>query len=225
MSDNPAGGDQPKTFTQEQLDAAVTERNKALEAKRDELLGEVRGLKDKLRSSEEGYTELQQRLAALEEERKAAEANVSSDKLEEIRQAAEANMEKKYGPVRKQLEEAQNTIRKLQLDNVVKAEMGKNGVRGERVDALFRLAGDRFDLTDDGKPMLRDNPTAPIDAYISDELAKEYPEFYEGTGSSGGGAPKSTVSGGGNQVQASDNAAFLENLEDIAKGTKVVAAE
>jgi len=226
MPEDPAGQTETKTFTQDEVEALIKERNKALEMKRDELLGEVRGLKDKLHSAEEGFSELQARLATLEEEQKAKEANVNSEKLEEIRRTAEANLEKKYGPLKTELEQAHERIRTLQLDNVVKQAMGKSGVRGERVDALFKLTADRFDLTDDGKPMLRDDPTTPIDQYIADTLGKEYPELFVGTGSSGGGAPKPAASGGGTTViSADDNMALLDEatIRGIARGEISVA--
>jgi len=224
MSEDPTGGTEPKTFTEEEVQQLIDDRNKALEKKRDELLGEVRGLKDKLRKSDEGYGELQARMAELEQEREAKKQGITSEQLEKMRSEAESNLEKKYGPLRTQLEEAQAEIRQLRLDNVVKGAMAKSGVRGERVDALFRLTADRYDLTEDGKPMLRDEPGLTVEQYISDELVKEYPEFYEGTGSSGGGAPKTVASGSGKvtKIAADDNAAFLANVDKIATGEVTV---
>lgn len=129
-------------------------------------------------------------------------------------------MEADWAPVRSQLEEAQRENRTLKLDNVVKTTMGASGVRPERVDALFRLVGDRFDLTDDGTPVLRDFRGKDVAKYIAEEVAKEFPEFYKGTGSSGGSASKSATSGGGRvrEIARDDSAAFMANLEGIAKG-------
>lgn len=220
MADDPAGQDEPKTFTQEEVDAAVKERNKALEAKREEILGELKAAKKAASDKDEVLAQLQARVAEMEQEQEAKKAGITSEQLEKMRAEAEANLEKKYGPVRTQLEDAQREIRQLKLDSVVKDTMSKAGVRGERIDALFRLTADRFDLTDDGKPMLADEPGTPIKTYISDELSKEWPEFFEGTGSSGGGAPKSNASGGGSpkRIAMDDTDAFMENLEAVAKG-------
>lgn len=53
----------------------------------------------------------------------------------------------------------------------------------------------------------------------------EYAPAFRGSGSSGGGASKSSGSAAGQRViQADDNAAFIANLEGIAKGTTKVAA-
>jgi len=225
MADDSAGHD-TKTFTQEEVDALIAERNEALERKRDELLTEAKAAKAAQRKQAEELAQLQARLAEVETEKEAKKAGITSEQLAEMQAKAEANLEKRYGPIREQLEEAQREIRQLRLDTVVKGAMGKSGVRGERVDALFRLTADRYDLTEDGKPMLKDAPGTPIDQYISDELSKEYPEFYEGTGSSGGGASKSVTSGGGpvKAISIEDQDAFMGNLEAVASGkVKVVA--
>jgi hypothetical protein len=220
MSDESATQDQTTTFTQEEVDALVEERNKALEQKTQELLAETKTAKELARTHGDELAQLQAKLADLEQEREAKKAGITSEQLDKMRQEAEANLEKKYGPLKDQLEAHQAEIRTLRLDNVVQAAMSKNGVRGERVDALYRLTADRFDLTDDGKPMLKDDPGTPIDTYISDTLGKEWPELFEGTGSSGGGAPRSVASGSGKvrKVTLSDTAGFMENLEAIAKG-------
>ena len=55
----------------------------------------------------------------------------------------------------------------------------------------------------------------------------EYAPAFRGTGSSGGGAPKSAASGGGGgpkTIAAGDQAAFMANLLDIASG-KVTVSE
>jgi hypothetical protein len=52
---------------------------------------------------------------------------------------------------------------------------------------------------------------------------KEFAPAFRGTGSSGGGATKSTGGAGGSRtIAAHDNAGFLANLESIAKGEVTV---
>ena len=116
--------------------------------------------------------------------------------------------------------------RTLRLDSVVKAEMAKAGARSERIDALYKLAADEFDLTDDGKPMLKNRPGIEVSKFVAEDLKKQYPELYNGTGSSGGGAPRSTAGGGGapNTIAADDAEGFIANLEGIAKGAVNVAS-
>jgi hypothetical protein len=59
--------------------------------------------------------------------------------------------------------------RTLKLDNQVKSLFAKAGVRGERADALWKLTADRYDLTADGKPMLKDKPGVEIEKYLADD--------------------------------------------------------
>lgn len=220
-------------FTQEQVDAMVAEANKALEANRNKALDQLKALERKYDGVDpEEYRKLRETVATLETKAKAEKAGLTSEELSKLRNDVRAEVERQYAadmqagvkvfPWAGQL--AQEN-RSLKLDNVVKTEMAKGGARAERIDALFRLTADRFDLTDDGKPMLRTSPGIEVGKYVADELRKEYPEFYNGSGSSGGGASKSTAGGGGSPstIAATDRAAFLANVEKIAKGQVLVA--
>ena len=230
MSDGSAGDEGKTTFTKEELDAAVAERNKALEAKRDELLSEVKAVKDRLKAFDgvdpSEFRSLKTKLVELEQVKKAQEKGISSQDLEKMRVEVRQDLDKEYGPLKSQLEQAQGEVRTLRLDNVVKQQMAEAGVRSKRIDALYRLTADHFDLTDDGQPMVKVRPgTEPV-KYVADVLSEEYPEFFEGSGSSGGGASKSVASGSGNvrTVTLGDMDGFMANLEGIASG-KVKVAE
>ena len=219
--------DEAKTFTEEQYNAMVAERD-ALLGKNNELLTETKTVKTKLKAFEglapdEARAALTE-LAELKSQKKAEQAGITAEQLTKLRNEARAELEKEYQPFRSQAEELARENRTLKLDNVVKQQMGKGGVRAERLDALFRLTADAFDLTDDGKPMVKSQPTLEVEKYITQELSKEYPEFFNGSGSSGGGASKSAAGGSGvvRTVPAGDNAAFLANLEGIAKGSVAV---
>ena len=63
-----------KTYTKADLDAAIAEANKGLEAKRDELLAEVRELKASLRKTQEIKPE---DFAALEEQNDRLKADLA----------------------------------------------------------------------------------------------------------------------------------------------------
>lgn len=164
------------------------------------------------------------KLKELETEGKAGEVGVTSEQLKAIRAEVEADLEGKYTPFKTENETLRGRLRELQLDSVVKSVMAKQGVRAERVDALFRLTADKFDLTDEGEPMLKDHPGRDIAKFVAEELGKEYPEFYQSSGSSGGGASRSNAGGSGTKktVAASDKQALSANLEGIAKGDVVV---
>lgn len=227
MSDGSAN-DESTTYTQDQVDQMVAERNKALEAKRDEILTELKAAKDKLKAFDgvdpSEHRKLQAKLTELEHQRKAQEKGIQSEDLVKMRQEIRQDLDKEYGPIKQQLEEAHKEVRTLRLDNVVKMQMSKAGVRGERVDALYRLTGEQFDLTDDGQPMVKERPGTEVHKYI-EGLADEYPEFFLGSGSSGGGASKSAGSAGGpaKTISLGDPSAFLANLEGIAGGSVRVA--
>ena len=219
-----ADGD--KTYSEAEVQALIEEQTAGLKKNRDEALTEAKKAKATA-------TDLATRLTDLEQKAKANEAGMTSDQLAKLRGDVQADMEKRYAadpsaglkafPWAAQLA---TENRSLKLDNVVKAEMAKAGARAERIDALFRLTSDRFDLTDDGKPMLRTSPGLEVGKYVAEDLAREYPEFYNGTGSSGGGAPKSNAGGGGGgarQVVGTNNPDFITHLKDIAAGkTQVV---
>jgi hypothetical protein len=114
-------------------------------------------------------------------------------------------------------------VRGLKLDTVVKGLMGKAGVRPERIDPLFRLTAERFDLTDDGDPMLKSS-AKELDKYMAEDLKTEYPEFFQGSGSNGGGASKSNggAGGAGPKVIGNTPAELMANIEGLAKGEVIV---
>lgn len=201
-----------KTYTQEEVDQLVTERNTALEQKRTELLAEAKAAKDAERA-------LRAQMAELEQQMKAHKAGITSEQLEKLRADVRAEVDQSYEPTKAELAALRAEARALKLDSVVKAEMAKHGARADRIEALFKLTSGQYDLTEDGKPMLRERPGIPVEKFIADEVRTQYPEFFEGTGSSGGGAPRSVASGAGVRViPAGDNKAFVANLKDIASG-------
>ena len=169
------------------------------------------------------YRSLRTKLQELE----AGAKGVSSDDLRKIRENTQADLLQRYSdPVAaaEELPWAAAVLREnrgLKLDSVVKAEMASAGARSERLDALFKLTADRFDLTADGKPTLRDHPAVEVSKYVRETLKGEYPEFYNGSGSTGGGASRSSAAGGGtrNIIAAGDGDAFMANLQSIADGT------
>ena len=222
-----------KTYTQEELDTMVQEKLAEAKAEGDtafqKLWNEAKTAKTRAKAFEglnpDEVRERLERLAQLELESKAGKAGLTSEQLTKMREEVRADLAKEYEPFRVKAEDLGKQVRELRLDNVVKSEMGKHGVRADRVDALFRLSRDDFDLTDDGVPMIRERPGTEVGKYITDALATAYPEFFEGTGSSGGGAskPSGGAGGGARTIAADDSAAFLANLKGIAAGTTKVS--
>ena len=212
-------------YTQDEVEAQIAEKNKGLEENRDKIRSELIAAKDALRGFDgidaKEYKTLKAHVAELEQAAKAEKAGVTSDELKRLRNEVREDMEREYSDLRTSNTDLSTRLRSLQLDSQVKAEMAKAGARAERIDALFKLTADRYDLTDDGAPILLDRPGTQIDRYVTEDLQKEFPEFFKGSGSSGSGASKSAASGGGfvNTIPAGDNDAFLANAEAIIAGS------
>lgn len=171
------------------------------------------------RAADKARRELAQRLAELEQEREANKAGLTSEQLAKIR----ADVEASYAPVKQEAEALKAQLRTLKLDNAVRAEMAKAGVRGERIEALWRLAADQFDLTDDGDPYVKTAPAKSIAAFVASDLKTSYPEFYAGTAASGGGSTGARGTASGTKtISRSDTKAYLASLDGIAKGEVVV---
>lgn len=215
------------TYTQEDFEAALEKEREKLVANRDRALDQYKDQKRKYDELSDEHQSLLERIDSLEQAAKAKDAGVPDEKLAEIREQIEAAAARKWSGVKDerdtlkgQLEEALGTVRSLQLDNVVKGEMAKAGVRAERIDALFKLVGDRFDLADDGEVVATAQPDVPIVKYIGTEVATEFPELFNGSGSSGGGASRSAGGAGGQPrfIAAGDKQAFMANIEGLATG-------
>lgn len=142
-------------------------------------------------------------LQKLQTARKAADAGLTEERLNEITAEANAQAEARF---KDQLDEAaklkaQN--RALVLDADMKARALKAGVRPEKIDDFWKLRADEFDLTADGKPMVKATPTAKIDEHMA-ALLKKNPEWVVGTKASGGGAQGSTGAGGTGKMTVED---------------------
>jgi hypothetical protein len=223
-----------KTFTQSEVDDLVAKANEGIERNRDKALTQLKDAQARLKAFDGvdpgEYRNLVAKVAELEQSKKAGEAGLTSEALAKLRSTVATDLVKQFAGDQRSGIEAFPWARKLaddnralRLDSVVKAEMAKGGARAERIDALFKLTADRFDLTEDGKPMLQMNPGIEVTTYVSDVLKKEYPEFYNGSGSSGGGASKSAAGGGGSRtVVGTNNPDFLKNVKDVANGAIAV---
>lgn len=223
--------DEPKTYTAAEVAALVKDELAKAKGEGDtafqNLWNEAKAAKERAKEFEgldaKAAREAQARILELEQQKKAEKAGITSEQLDKMRQDIRQDLEKDYSPFKSKAETLAAENRSLKLDTKVKDYMGKNGVRAERIDALFRLTGDKYDLTDDGAPILKGRMGTPIEKYIAEDLSKEYPEFFVGTGSSGSGASKSTGgAGGGKTLTSGDGAEFLRNVAAIQKGEMTV---
>lgn len=130
----------------------------------------------------------QARLDELETASKASKSGITDEQLAELR----AEFDKKLAPERTAREAAEAKLRAMQLDGAVKSLMATSGVRAERIDTLWRLIGSDYDLTTDGTPVLKSDPTADVAKSLADRVT-EYPEFFAAPVASGGGMVGSKV--------------------------------
>lgn len=164
------------------------------EADTSDLAAAVAAEKEKREAAEKLMRKTAGELQKLQTQRKAADAGMTEEKLKELREEAKAEYMAEIQP---QLDEAvkikaQN--RSLLLDADMKARALKAGVLPEKVDDFWALRGSEFDLTDDGKPMVKGKPGIEPDKHLT-VLLKKNPEWVKGTQASGGGAQGTTGTG------------------------------
>jgi hypothetical protein len=137
--------------------------------------------RDEKKSLARTVKELQSQMNAIETEKAAIAAGLTSERLQEIR----SQLETEYAPIKAAYEELSRENRVLKLDSRVKNMLAPHVVNLEKA---WKLMADEFDLTDDGKPFAKRNPAADLEHVITTELRKEYDFIYRGTAAAGGGA-------------------------------------
>jgi len=228
------------TLTQEQVDELVKERLAAAKAEQDKafksLWAEAKAAKEELKSyagiDADEYKRLKSE--AEEAERQKAEAEGDFKKLEdqliERHKAQLAEKDVKLGKYQKAIEKR---LVQAELTKAIAAAKGDPDLLLPHAERYVRVRETDDDFVafvvgEDGKQLFSDGQGTPMtfDSLVSDKLLPKYPRAFDGTGSSGGGAPKTT--GGASSVRvktiaAGDNAAFLANLDGIASGAVTVA--
>lgn len=223
QDDGEGGTDTVETFTREQVDEMVKDQLAALKAETDTSFG---NLWEEAKAAKATAKTLEAQLRELREGTQASKAGVNAEEVQKLKDQIRAEEAKR---AREELEDdlakaamlpqVLEENRYLKLDSKVKGLYGEHGVQSNRIDKLWKLTKDQYELTDDGVPMLKSEPTADLGRFISETLRSEYPEWFNGSGASGGGASRSTVGGGGKTViPRGDGTAFITNLEGIASG-------
>ena len=143
--------------------------------------------------------------------------------VEKLRAKIEADLKGRYEPMEKELDTARAELRRLRVDEKVKAAALAAGVRKEAVDDALAVTRSRFDLDEGGKVIVLDedgDPSAvPMDRFWSEKFREAKPWFYEGTAGSGTGAQR----GGTGKAPVITADQIMDNLEGVAKGTIRVA--
>lgn len=178
--------DDDKTYTKEDLDAAIEKETEGLKAKRDELLESNRKLKDEQRKTNE-------RLQALEESAEEAE-RVKAEKDGDVKTAVE-QAEKKWQKELEKRDEAlkqkDSHLQKLLVDNGLTEALTQAGVAPQYMKAakaLLKTEGNIEISEDDGTPV------AKLDGKPLSEAVSEWSQGDDGkhyvaaAPNSGGGA-------------------------------------
>jgi hypothetical protein len=174
------------------------------------------GLKSALQKERQRAAEAERTAKALAA--KASEAELAAKGLLEHKQRWDAEI---LNPIKSRAEQLEAEVRQLKLTTPVKDALRAAGVIAP--DDAYRLIADQFDLSDEGRPILRDDPTADIGKWITGTLAKEKPYLFDAGGAGGGGARGSGgIPKGAKVISKGDTKAFLANLKGIADGSVVV---
>jgi chromosome segregation ATPase len=225
--------DENKTYSQEEVDALLAEQVGGLKANRDEALKEAKKAKDALKNYEgvdpAEFKALKE--AAAEAERKKAAAEGDFKSLE--KQLIERH-QTELGTKEKRISKLQTALEKRLVDAKLATALAKADADPTMLE-LLQLAGRRAirvrETEDDfeeyvadaqGNPLIADSRGTPmdVDTYVQQTLKAQYPGAFKGTGSSGGGATKSTggASGAVRNIASTNSSDFLSNLDGIAAG-------
>lgn len=222
------------SYTKDEVASLVTERNAALEANRNQLLTEAKAAKKALDAYKgvdpAKYRELEE--AAAEAERKRAEATgdwktretqLLAKTQQEI-DARDGKIKALSGALERRLIDAEATTALAAAKGSPKVLLPhiKNHVRVVEEDGEFVVQV----VDAKGNQRIGDAKGSPMTIAQLVEEMKADPEFarnFEGTGSSGGGAPRSIVSGGGGAQRVIPPGAkwTKTDIEDLAVGKAV----
>jgi hypothetical protein len=228
----------PKSYTQEEVDAIIAERD-AIKANRDDALTEAKKAKAALKGYEgidpAEYKKLKD--AADEAARKAA---LAEGNLETWKKQVTDQHQKERESDAKRIAKYETAIaRRLKEDELRKALVGK---ADPTMMELLVEHGSKFihvrETDDDfehfvadakGNPLVADGKGTPMDVstFVDQRLKAQFPAAFLGSGSSGGGATKSSGSAGGRApavIANTNSPEFLQNLERIHKGEAKVGA-
>jgi len=117
----------------------------------------------------------------------ATAAGMTEDEFRRRYSAIEENVRKEYEPKVKELDRLMTENRALKLTNVVKVMFKDAGAVKGRQDDFWKMHGDEFDLSTDGKPIVKAEPGKDIAKHVA-AICKSRPEWMQGTRAGGGGA-------------------------------------
>jgi hypothetical protein len=175
-------GDIPKGFESEyeEKDGKWVPKDSAAEI-REALASE----REKREAAEAATKLTAKELKKLQGDAAAHKAGVTEEQLKEMRATIRAEVEAEFAPFKAQAETLAAENRTLKLDNAIKKLAGEAGFLPTKLDDLWKLHGEEFDLTDDGKPMVKGKPAVEVAKHI-EALKKLRPEWVQGSRADGG---------------------------------------
>jgi hypothetical protein len=115
----------------------------------------------------------------------ATAAGMTEEELKKIYDRIEASIREEYEPFKEEAEKLRLETRALKLNDRVKGFFKEGGALAARVDDFWKLHGDEFDLTSDGKPMVKNEPGKDVARHVQ-AIMKARPEWVQGTKATGG---------------------------------------
>jgi hypothetical protein len=141
-------------------------------------------------------------LKAAEQKAEQEKTGVTDEQLQKMRADIRAEVEEELKPKLEQAESLAAENRTLKLDHQVLEMFAGAKMLPQHLKAAWKLHGDEFDLTADGKPMVKGKPEVDVAKHVA-ALAKQHPYWIQGTKADGGGAGGQQVvleGGAGDQV-------------------------
>jgi hypothetical protein len=233
----PEAGEAAETYTKEQVDQMIAEREAGLKANRDEALREAKKAKELAKRYEgvdpDEYKTLKEQAAELERKKALAEGNLEvwkkqvADQHQKELDAAAKRIAKYEGAVGKRLR--QDELRKALTGKADPAMMellvehGSKYVHVKETDDDFeQYVGD-----EKGNPLVADGQGTQmtLEQFVDQRLKAKFPGAFLGSGSSGGGATRSTSGGsGGSKIISKDDLYKGDNLQKVASGQYKIAS-
>lgn len=158
---------------------------------------------------------------------KAEAAGLTQEQQEKMRADLKAELDAEYAPLKDAAAERERLAaenRTLKLDNTVQSLLGTAGFLAEKIEKVWTLEKGAFDLTADGKPMVKDKPGVDVSKYIADTIVKAYPEWVRGTQASGGGAKGGTGTTPQSGSQTAGDAVIANPLAVLRAANEAQAA-
>ena len=126
-------------------------------------------------------------LAEVQTKQQALAAGMTDEEFRKRYSTIEQNIRAEYEPKVKEAEAMAAENRTLKLTDKIKQLFREAGAVKGRQDDFWKMHGDEFELSADGKPIVKAEPGKDVAKHVS-AICKSRPEWMQGTRAAGGGA-------------------------------------